>query len=667
MPKVKLLQKVVFVLLIYLLLSKISSASAIYFSDPFSGGYSNSWQVTPNSLSPVPSTHGIAAVSSSQWSDILLPINENTQYNVQFDLWINLNNVNSAWRLYIIDSNFSNYKILNNWGPNNQFQVSEAHGVNVLYPWNHNIGLHHFEIIFSPIDNTNVTVIEDNIQIANITSLTNFNIAYVNVGLLGISDYEMSNFVLYTGILEPTPTPTPTPIPTPTPSPTPTPTATPTPTPTPTATPTPTPTSTPTPTPTPTPVPTTKVVVVPGFGASWNRDAILNCKFDGYTGDWSLASFAETIYNPLLAALTATGWTPKPFYYDYRKQVSQNSYRLNDFINAVRGEREKVNLVGHSMGGLVGRAYVDQQTTNQNVARFLTVGSPHRGVLLTYPAWSAGDIWIDNFIIKLTLTILAKHCGINAKNDKEAVRTTAPSVQNLLPISDYLRDTKTNVLKPVTSMVNKNNWLPTTNFPPYFGAVMGTLSGTGYKTLQYIRVADPSKRDKTLGLWEDGHAVGKEYSNEGDGTVLLTSSVLPDAENRQVAQDHIGLVSTSEGINQILDFLGTAPSALASLSTPTFVKPTSALLIMGYPAVFWVVDPGGKTIKDKDGLVSIINPKSGSYKLRFLPTKFRSNIIVGQFLEDGRVFWKEYTHNSILPKFGSINYSPSHPTEDALK
>lgn len=659
MLKHRFLQKIIFVLLIFLLLSKTPSASAIYFSDSFSGGYNSSWQVTPSSLSPISSAHGIAAASSSQWSDILLPLNENTQYNVQFDLWINLNNVNSAWRLYIIDSSFSNYKILNNWGPNNQFQVSEAHGIDVLYPWNHNIGLHHFEIIFSPLDNTNITVIEDNNQIANITSLTNFNVAYVNVGLLGIGDYEMSNFVLSNGILEPTPTPTPTATPTPIP--------TPTPTPTPTPSPTPTPTSTPTPTPTPTPVPTTKVVVVPGFGASWNADAILNCKLDNYTGDWSLASYAETIYNPLLSALTATGWTPEPFYYDWRKQVPQNGNRLNDFINASRAETERVNLVGHSMGGLVGRAYIDQQAVNQDIARLMTIGSPHRGVPVAYPAWSAGVIWEDNFILKLAMTILVKHCGVKTKNDKEAMRTIIPSVQNLLPIDNYLRDTKTNVFKPVASMVNRNNWLPTTNFPPYFGAIMGTLNGTGKKTLQFLRVTNPSKRDKTLDIWEDGKAMGKEFSNEGDGTVLLTNSTLADADNRKIARTHTGLLTSSEGISQILDFLGTAPSALRTLSIPTYTEPTSALLVIGYPAVFWVVDPSGKTIKDKDGLVSIINPKSGSYKLRFIPTKFRSQIIIGQFLEDGRVFWKEYTHNTILPKFASITYSPANPTEDALK
>ena len=80
----------------------------------------------------------------------------------------------------------------------------------------------------------------------------------------------------------------PIPIPSVYPTQIPTPTHIPTPTPTPTNTPTPTLTPTNTPIPTPTPVVSQKVIVIPGFGASWNADALMNCKIDGYQGSWSL-------------------------------------------------------------------------------------------------------------------------------------------------------------------------------------------------------------------------------------------------------------------------------------------------------------------------------------------------------------------------------------------
>lgn len=90
MNKIIHLQKVIVTLIFFLLLAKLQPAySAFSFSDTFSGGYSNAWQINSNSIAPIPSTHGIGAASNSQWSDILLPINENAVYYIQFDLWIN--------------------------------------------------------------------------------------------------------------------------------------------------------------------------------------------------------------------------------------------------------------------------------------------------------------------------------------------------------------------------------------------------------------------------------------------------------------------------------------------------------------------------------------------------------------------------------------------------
>ena len=60
-----------------------------------------------------------------------------------------------------------------------------------------------------------------------------------------------------------------------------------------------------TPTPTPTPIPVTKVFLIPGMGASWNVDALINCKNADYSGDWTLAPYAKNIYNPLSSALNS--------------------------------------------------------------------------------------------------------------------------------------------------------------------------------------------------------------------------------------------------------------------------------------------------------------------------------------------------------------------------
>jgi hypothetical protein len=71
-------------------------------------------------------------------------------------------------------------------------------------------------------------------------------------------------------------------------------------------------------------MPVTKVVVVPGMGASWNADAILHCKKDNYTGGWTLSPFATDVYANLLTSLSKS-FTVLPYYYDWRTTTRESS------------------------------------------------------------------------------------------------------------------------------------------------------------------------------------------------------------------------------------------------------------------------------------------------------------------------------------------------------
>lgn len=432
------------------------------------------------------------------------------------------------------------------------------------------------------------------------------------------------------------------------------------------ATPIPTPTTTPVPsvvpTPSTTPQPIRKVVFVPGLGASWNADALLNCKTENYSGDWTLAPYAEGFYNTVISALGEYG---KPFYYDWRKDVRSQKDKLQNFINNL-GE-EKVNLVGHSLGGLVGRAYLEQTGDLSKLDKLMTAGSPHRGSPIAYPAWAAGDLWHDDLLTKIGITLLMKRCTGLSDNDREAVRKVAPSLNNLLPNFDYLRDKKTGILKPVEGMLPEfqNDWLSKSIFPPPSTNVsIRTLSGTGFRTIENLPVNDPSKQDIKNGNWLDGKPAGKEWTNEGDGTALLKSTQIDGlgSENRVINQTHGGLMTSEEGINEIFNFFGLNRNNL------TFNKaPSSALIVIGYPANFWVKDKNGKVIKDKEGMIALMNPETQKYQFGLLPKKDKTLFIVAQFLEDGRTYWKEYEFKNVLLKFGNINYNQSDPNEDLLR
>lgn len=430
----------------------------------------------------------------------------------------------------------------------------------------------------------------------------------------------------------------------------------PTPTPTPSPTFTLTPTSTPTLTPTPTPPKVTKVFVIPGLGASWNADAILNCKSSGYDGSWVIAPYFEDIYNPILDTLSSAGYTAYSFPYDWRKDVRSSGDDFKNEVDTKVLDSEKVHAVGHSLGGLVGRAYIEQEQNNNKLHKFMTVGSPHQGTPLSYPAWSGGDIWNDNLFIKIAATILLKRCSGLYGNDRQTIQNQIPSIRNLLPTFDYLREKKTGLLKPESGMTAQNNWLPNGNFShPFFGTTVGALSGTGFNTLQYIPVNDPNNHDQMLGNFLDGRPAGKEHSKEGDGTILSSSSMIPDADNRLISENHTGLIANEAGINEILDFLDTTVEALSIAPTS---EPTSALLIIGYPSSFWITDPSGKIVKDKENMVSILNPKAGNHRLLLLPHTSNTLLIVGQFLDDGTVLWDEESLKNKFPKLKTIKFNP---------
>ncbi len=414
----------------------------------------------------------------------------------------------------------------------------------------------------------------------------------------------------------------------------------------------------PLPSPPPSPAPVSKVIFAPGFGGSWNTAAFVNCTPDPEPSHWSLASYAEGVYNPLLDALSGAGWNVKPFYYDWRDLLNSNSNSLNDVVNNFAPGDEKVNIVGHSMGGLVATDYL-QNNGGTKTSQLLTVGSPLKGVVQSYPAWSGGDILNDNFITKVAINLYLRRCG-GLLSNRVVIQNQIPSVQNLLPVFNYLK--KGNTLKPWGTMIAKNNWSLTipNNF---WGVKFGTLTGTGFSTLTEIPVKDPSSKDISASNWLDGKPSGKTMSTNGDGTVLLSSSKYDEAHNITINQNHAGLVNSIPGMTEILSFLGTPPTS-SLVQGPS--EPNSALILIGYPANFWVTDENGNTKKDNDGMLAFNNPKSGVYKLNILPKTTNTLFIVAQFLPNGQVFYKEYNFTNLLPKLKTLRFDTNNPKANIL-
>jgi pimeloyl-ACP methyl ester carboxylesterase len=62
---------------------------------------------------------------------------------------------------------------------------------------------------------------------------------------------------------------------------------------------------------------------------------------------------------------------------DQSKQLKQN---INDYFRKCGIKVQKVDLICHSMGGLIAREYVQSKLYDKNVRKLITVGTPHHGV-----------------------------------------------------------------------------------------------------------------------------------------------------------------------------------------------------------------------------------------------------------------------------------------------
>lgn len=417
-----------------------------------------------------------------------------------------------------------------------------------------------------------------------------------------------------------------------------------TPAPTISPTPIPNPTISPSPTATISPTPNTvsKIIFVPGIGASWNVDALMNCKEKNYTGAWGLAPFAKDIYKQVFEQLLLKGWGVVPLYYDWRLDVRENATSLDKLINSVTAEDELVNLLGHSMGGLIGRSYIETQTGGKT-NKFLAVGSPFQGSALSYPAYVNSEVWTNDLVEKIGATLFFKHCGV------------PQSFHNLIPTYNYLRDQRTQKIKDVNHYKLQNNYLPTNFQYPFWGVKVGTLAGTGFPTLKTIAVTNSR-------TWIDGKPTNKENTNNGDGTVLVESAQIPLAKNFVINQTHSGIIGSTEGINKILEFFGSQ-----AVPDPPFNEQSSALILVGHPGNFWLKDKFGKVYESEEGVISIFSPKEGDYELQIVPRDSTIKFIAAQFLSNGKVYYKEYTYKGFVQTPKIVSLDSKRLTENIIR
>lgn len=275
-------------------------------------------------------------------------------------------------------------------------------------------------------------------------------------------------------------------------------------------------------------------------------------------------------------------------YYDAESGSSKQPYELY-LLPVIRKAKdpdgdgtnnyETVDIVAHSMGGLLVRSYIQSMDFAFDIDRFAMVGTPNHGSINAYFIWGGGDAktidvllgtnkdtrgvadtpnfyahTINNLYKAINKTDLYGFphytengvryedvqlaTGYSQKDVRKFIRQYGSALRQLMPTFAFL-SFDAGSLQPLSNADNKNTWLESINNPGSLHYVQ-MVDGSGYVRTRLFGANAletfyklPVTPYQGTGLWEDGApAVSRttpktEYlSSSGDGTVPYTASLL---------------------------------------------------------------------------------------------------------------------------------------------
>ncbi len=211
------------------------------------------------------------------------------------------------------------------------------------------------------------------------------------------------------------------------------------------------------------------------------------------------------------------------FPYDWRQDVRISAAQLGELVEKL-DTKQPVIIIGHSLGTMVTRYYVECLGGDKHVERVILMGGPHKGV-----------------VKGLTSMLIAPQVipfGIMGERARELMMTfpTAYQILPVYPVGSDQPGAKTNFLEDESWLDPK--YRPLLKLGRDFrrelkpSATIPTVSifGYGIKT-----ISDVSFRRDTEGRVENIDYIS---DTKGDGSVLELSAFLPGSEIHPVHQHH---------------------------------------------------------------------------------------------------------------------------------
>jgi pimeloyl-ACP methyl ester carboxylesterase len=211
------------------------------------------------------------------------------------------------------------------------------------------------------------------------------------------------------------------------------------------------------------------------------------------------------------------------FPYDWRQDVRTSAQQLAGLINSLP-ENKPLILIGHSLGTMVSRYYVEHLGGNGRVERLILMGGPHKGAV--------------KGLVSMLVAPDVLPFGLLGERLRE-ILMTFPTCYQILPDYDVGTDQDGNKI----NFLDDDRWLDSKYHPLLklgrdFRRELGTTAsipsvsifGYGLKTISDVSV----QRD------DQGRLLKVDYMrrDNGDSTVLEQSAFLPGSDIHPVHQNH---------------------------------------------------------------------------------------------------------------------------------
>ena len=216
------------------------------------------------------------------------------------------------------------------------------------------------------------------------------------------------------------------------------------------------------------------------------------------------------------------------FPYQWRQDNTVTAQELKEriaYIKEVTGHR-KVDIVAHSMGGLIARHYIESDEYAEDVDQLIMLGTPNRGAPKTYRFWEGMEGFESKSESILKTRIQIEAAANSYLNIISYVHDYIPSLGQLLPTYSYLINTSDGSLRQYPDNYPANTFIENLNdigkLARFYQRVQpSTITSSDHDTIVQYRVGVP-EQDK----WEHGKVV-ETILGAGDGTVPIESALLP--------------------------------------------------------------------------------------------------------------------------------------------